>query len=80
MISFGIALVAFPEPFMVSDVIGAGMVAAGFMYNHFVPPPMYIDNVFETIQKQVQAIYATGEGLNPNYSPEVDLSSLKFEL
>ncbi|HIH89245.1 TPA: hypothetical protein HA344_08575 [Candidatus Bathyarchaeota archaeon] len=79
MISFGIALVAFPEPFMVSDVIGAGMVAAGFMYKHFVPPPMYIDNVFETIQEQVQAIHATGEGLNQNYSPEVDLSSFKFE-
>jgi len=41
---------------------------------------MYIDNVFETIQEQVQAIHATGEGLNQNYSPEVDFSSLKFEL
>ena len=49
LISFGIALVMFPEPFMVSDVIGGGIVAAGLLYNHFVPPPIFIDNVFDTI-------------------------------
>ncbi len=68
MISFGIALVVFPEPFMVSDVIGGGIIAAGLLYNNIVPPPLYIDNVFETIQEQVKAIHSTGEDLTQNYS------------
>jgi hypothetical protein len=80
MISFGIALVMFPEPFMVSDVIGGGIVAAGLLYNHLVPPPMYIDNIFDMIQEQVKAIHSTGEVLQQNYSPNVDFSSLHFEL
>lgn len=80
LISFGIALVMFPEPFMVSDVIGGGIVAAGLLYNHFIPPPMYIDNIFDTIQTQVKAIHSTGEDLSQNYSPNVDFSSLRFEL
>src|SRR4030042_6174920 len=50
MISLGIALVVFPEPFMVSDVVGGGIIAAGLLYNKIVSPPLYIDNVFATIQ------------------------------
>lgn len=80
LISFGIALVMFPEPFMVSDVIGGGIVAAGLLYNHFIPPPMYIDNIFDTIQTQVKAIYSTEVDLTQNYSPNVDFSCFNFEL
>ncbi len=80
LISFGIALVMFPEPFMVSDVIGGGIIAAGLLYNHFVPPPIFIDNVFETIAEQVKAIHSTGEELTQNYSPNVDFSQFHFEL
>ncbi len=80
MISFGITMVMFPEPTGVSDVIGGGIVAAGLLYNHFVPPPMYIDNIFDAIQEQVKAIHSTGEDLTKNYTPEVDFSALRFEL
>jgi hypothetical protein len=80
MISFGIALVMFPEPFMVSDVIGGGIVAAGLLYNHFVPPPMYIDNIFDTIAEQVKTIHSTGEDLAPSSSVPIDFSSMHFEL
>jgi hypothetical protein len=80
MISFGIALVVFPEPTMVSDAIGGGIVAAGLFYNKLVPPPLYIDNVFETIQSQVQAIHSTGEDLSENFYVPVDFSSIHFEI
>jgi hypothetical protein len=80
MISFGVALVAFPEPFMVSDVIGGGIIAAGFLYKHFIPPPMYVDNIFDIIEQQVQTIHSTGEGLTQNYTPDLDFSSFRFEL
>jgi hypothetical protein len=79
MISFGIALVMFPEPFMVSDVIGGSIVAAGLLYNKMVPPPLYIDNVFETIQEQVKAIHSTGENLTQNFALPVDFSSMHPE-
>ena len=80
LISFGIALVMFPEPFMVSDVIGGGIIASGLLYNHFIPPPIFIDNVFDTIAEQVKAIHSTGEELSQNYSPNVDFSQFHFEL
>ncbi|MFA5869140.1 MAG: hypothetical protein WC941_05505 [Candidatus Bathyarchaeia archaeon] len=79
MISFGIVLVMFPEPFMVSDVIGGGIVAAGLLYNKCVPPPLYIDNIFETIQEQVKTLHSTGEDLTRNFSIPVDFSSMHFD-
>jgi hypothetical protein len=80
MISFGIALVAFPEPTMISDVVGAGIVATGLLYNKFVSPPLYIDNIFETIQSQVKAIHSTGEDLSENFYVPVDFSSMRFDI
>ena len=69
-----------PEPFMVSDMIGGGIVAAGYLYKWLVPPPMYIDNIFDTIQEQVKAIHTTGENLTQNFSVSVDFSSMRFEI
>ncbi len=80
LISFGIALVIFPEPFMVSDAIGGGIIAAGLLYNKLVPPPIYIDNIFETIQSQVKAIQSTSEDLSSNFIVPVDFSSIRFEI
>jgi hypothetical protein len=80
LIKFGITLILIPEPFMVSDVIGAGIVAAGFLYNKIVPPPIYIDNIFDTIQEQVKALQSAGENLTQNFSVPVDFSSMHFEI
>jgi len=80
LMSFGFTLIMIPEPFMVSDVVGAGIVAAGYMYNKVVPPPIYIDNVFDTIQEQVKAIHSAGGDLTENYSPNVDFSSFRFNI
>ncbi len=80
LISFGITLVLIPEPFMVSDVIGCGIIAAGILYNKLVSPPLYIDNIFETIQEQVKAIHSAGDNLTENFSVPVDFSSMRFEI
>jgi len=80
LISLGIALIMFPEPLMISDVIGGGVVAAGLLYNHLVPPPMYIDNIFDVIQEQVKAVHETRENLIQNYSPNVDFSSMPLDI
>jgi hypothetical protein len=80
MISFGVTLVMFPEPFMISDVVGSGVIAAGLLYNRFVPHALYIDDIFETIQEQVKAVHLTNEDRNSNFSIPVDLSSMRFEL
>jgi hypothetical protein len=80
LISLGVAIVVFPEPFMISDLFGAGLIGAGMVYNHFVPPPMFIDNVFQTIEEQVKALGSTGEGLSQFYTPNVDFSSFRFEI
>jgi hypothetical protein len=80
MIKFGIALIMIPEPFLVSDVIGGGIIAAGILYNKFVPPPIYIDTIFDTIQEQVKAIHSAGENLSQNFSVSVDFSSMNFEI
>jgi hypothetical protein len=80
LIKFGIALIMIPEPFMVSDVIGGGIVAAGYLYKWLVPPPIYIDNIFDTIQEQVKEIHSAGEDLTENFSVSVDFSSMHFEI
>jgi hypothetical protein len=80
LISLGVALVMFPEPFMISDIIGSGVIAAGLLYNKCVTPTLYIDNIFETIQEQVKTIHSTGDDLNPSYFVQVDFSSMHFKL
>ena len=78
LISLGIALVMFPEPFMVSDVIGGGIIAAGFLYNRAVPPPMYVDDIFKTIEEQVKTIHQGGEGLSREFTIPLDFSAMHF--
>ena len=57
LISFGIALVVFPEPFMVSDVAGGAIVAAGMMYNKVVTPSLYIDDIYKSIEEQIMCLH-----------------------
>ncbi len=64
MISLGAALVMFPEPTMVTDVAGAGIIGAGILYNHVVPPPLYLDDVAETIREQLGEIGEAGRDID----------------
>ena len=80
MISFGFALFMFPEPTMISDVIGCGIMAAGFTYNKIVPPPMYVDDIFKTIEEQVKTIRDTEVNLDKDYTIPLDFSQINFDI
>ena len=80
MIKFGIALIMVPEPFMVSDLIGGGIVAAGLLYNKLSPPPIFVDDIFEAIESQVKALHECGESLTRGYTIPLDFSSIHFDI
>ncbi len=65
LISLGLAMVLFPEPTFISDVAGAGVMAAGVLYNRVVPPPLYMDDLTETISEQVKAMKEVAETPGP---------------
>ena len=71
LISFGIALVMFPEPFMVSDVVGGAIVAAGMVYNKVVTPAGYIDDIYSSIEEQIMCLHGMkidiSEGRSVNF-------------
>ena len=80
MISFGITLVLIPEPTCISDVIGAGMIGTGFLYNKLFPPPIYVNDIFKTIEAQVRSIKDTGESLQNNYNVPLNLGDINLSL
>ena len=80
LVRLGVSLVMIPEPFMITDVVGGGVIATGLLYNRVVPQTLYIDDVFETIQEQVKAIHIEGVDLSKNYSVPLDLSSIRIEI
>jgi hypothetical protein len=57
LVNFGIALVMFPEPFMVSDVVGGAIIAAGMVYNKVHTPPGYIDDIYKSIEEQIMSLH-----------------------
>ncbi len=79
LISFGFALVMLPEPTMISDVVGCGIIGAGVIYNRVCPPPIFVDDIFETIEEQVKSLGSTGEDLTRNFSVPVDFSSMRLD-
>ncbi len=80
LVRLGVSLVMIPEPFMITDVVGGGVIATGLLYNRVVPQTLYIDDVFETIQEQVKAIHIEGDDFSKNYSVPLDLSSIRLEI
>lgn len=80
LVHLGVSLMMIPEPFMITDVVGGGVIASGLLYNRFVPQTLYIDDVFQTIQEQIKAIHIEGVDLSKNYSVPLDLSSIKLEI
>ena len=74
MVRFGIALILIPEPLMVSDAIGGGIVAAGLLYNKLSPPPIFIDDIFKTIESQLTSFHDFGENLSNITLPDFSLN------
>ncbi len=78
LIHFGFTIFMIPEPLMVSDLIGGGLIAAGMIYNRVVPPPMFIDDIFKSIEEQVVALSGFREDLQENFNVDVDFSNIRF--
>jgi hypothetical protein len=56
LVSLGITLIAIPEPTLISDVIGCGIVGAGFAYQRLVPPPLSVADIYTSIENQVMSL------------------------
>ncbi len=78
LISLGFTVFMIPEPTMISDVLGCGIMAAGAVYNRVVPPPMFVDDIFKNIEDQVAALSGFRESLQQNYCVNVDFSGMRI--
>ena len=55
LVKLGLALIAFPDP-TISDVIGFCFVGVGLAYSRVKPPPIYVENVYGAIEKELSEI------------------------
>ena len=55
LVKLGIALILFPDP-TISDIIGMGLIATGLAYSKIKPPPIYIRDVYSTIENELDII------------------------
>jgi hypothetical protein len=80
LISFGFALFVFPEPTFISDIVGCGIMGMGFAYNKIVPPPIYVDDIFKTIEEQVKVLHDFDINIERDYKVPLDFSGFNFEI
>lgn len=57
LIKAGLALIAFPDP-LVSDVVGAAMIAAGLIQMKMRNSALYVDDVYKTFPKVMRELSA----------------------
>lgn len=57
LIKAGLAMIAFPDP-TISDVVGAGMVAAGLIQMKMRNSALHVDDVYKTFPKVVKELGA----------------------
>jgi len=55
LIKAGLAMIAFPDP-TISDVVGAGMVAAGLIQLKMRNSALHVDDVYKTFPKVVKEL------------------------
>lgn len=55
LVKIGLALIAFPDP-TVSDLIGGCLVFAGLAYSKMKPPPIYIEDVFAEMSRELKEL------------------------
>jgi len=72
LVSLGVALIAFPEPTLISDVLGCGIVGAGLAYQRLVPPPLSVADIYASIESQMACLRSSNltDELCPNISPK----------
>jgi len=55
LVKFGLALIAFPDP-TISDLVGSCLVCVGLVYSKIKPPPIYVEDVYSTVEKEMGAL------------------------
>lgn len=55
LVKLGIALILFPDP-TISDILGSALIATGLAYSKIKPPPIYIRDVYSTIEDELETI------------------------
>ena len=52
MVKLGLALIAFPDP-TISDLVGFCMVGIGLAHSKVKPPPIYVEDVYCSVEKEL---------------------------
>lgn len=63
LIKIGVALVVFPEPTPISEIVGAGFIAAGAVQKAVRNRAMFMEDVKKTFQSTINEISATTQNL-----------------
>jgi hypothetical protein len=80
LVGAGVSLVLFPEPTMLTDVIGCGIIAAGMLYQRVSPPPIYVDNVYSSIESQVGALQGMNTSITDQNIAAIDFPEPKLKV
>jgi hypothetical protein len=57
LIKIGMALIVFPEPTPISEIIGSGFVAAGLVQNQIKNRSIYMEDIAKDFRKSMKEIY-----------------------
>jgi hypothetical protein len=63
LVKVGLTLIALPEPFIVTDVVGAALVTAGVIQARVKNSRLHIEDVYKTFPKVVRELEALRENL-----------------
>jgi hypothetical protein len=63
LVKVGLTLIALPEPFIVTDMVGAALVTAGLLQARVKNSRLYIEDVCKTFPKVVRELEALRENL-----------------
>jgi hypothetical protein len=61
LVKVGLTLIALPEPFIVTDVVGAALVTAGLLQARIKNSRLHIEDVYRTFPKIVNELEALRE-------------------
>ena len=63
LIKIGMALIIFPEPTPISEIVGAGFVAAGVIQKGIQNQSIFMEDIGKTFQSTLKEIVATKHNL-----------------
>jgi hypothetical protein len=63
LVKVGLALIAVPDPFIVTDVLGAALVTAGVIQTKVKNSKLYVEDVYKTFPKVVRKLDALRQNI-----------------